>query len=136
MANAWLRALAPLLLLSCSETPGGPAEAAHSEAAGAQPGSPYRPLEAAAGHRLEAFAPVTPVPEEGSEEAEQQSARHCSADRIWCAQLERGASSWTMLILERPAADARASSPRYFEPPGQVEGDPRFAIWPHIVREA
>ena len=79
MANAWRLRLAPLLLLSCSEAPAGTADAARADADGAQAGSPYRPLEAAAEHRLEAFAPVTPVPEEGTEEAEHESARHCSA---------------------------------------------------------
>jgi hypothetical protein len=76
MANVWLRGLAPLLLLSCSEAPGGPVNAARAEAAAAQAGSPYRPLAAPAVHRREAFSPVTPVPEEGSEEPSIQSARH------------------------------------------------------------
>ena len=136
MAKAWLRGLVPLLLLSCSEAPGGSANAAHVEAADPRPDRPYRPLAAPAEHRREAFAPVTPVPEEGSEEAGHQSARHCTADRIWCAQLERGTSRWSLLIVEHPPGDARPPTPLYFEPPGQGEGEPHFAIWPEIVREA
>ena len=57
-------------------------------------------------------------------------ARHCTADRLWCAQLRRGAAagSWRFELIRATGAVRRLDIP-------PVDGDAErdFTIWPHLV---
>ncbi|HKR24590.1 MAG TPA: hypothetical protein VJS15_04990, partial [Allosphingosinicella sp.] len=55
----------------------------------------------------------------------------CLPDREWCAELVRDGESWRLELVGR-AGERRVR----FEPPDREVGDPIFALWPQLVREA
>jgi hypothetical protein len=59
----------------------------------------------------------------------------CTPDRGWCGELVRNGQSWLLEIVGRSGADGSERRIR-FEPPDRDIGDPSFALWPHLVREA
>jgi hypothetical protein len=56
----------------------------------------------------------------------------CTPGRDWCAQLLRDGESWRLALIERGGAGRRIA----FEPPDRDVGEPFFALWPHLLREA
>jgi hypothetical protein len=87
------------------------------------------PSADAAGNRVATFAAVTPPrPSDGMQA---MFARHCTADRIWCARLqeEEGGSEWRLELTERGAPQ------RNFEVAGPSDEETAFAIRPSIVIE-
>jgi hypothetical protein len=59
----------------------------------------------------------------------------CTPERTWCAELVRDGESWLLELVGRSGAGASERRVR-FEPPDRDVGDPFFALWPHLVREA
>jgi hypothetical protein len=59
----------------------------------------------------------------------------CTSDRGWCAELVRDGESWLLELVDRTGANGAERRVR-FEPPDRQIGDPFFALWPHLVREA
>lgn len=55
----------------------------------------------------------------------------CTPDRDWCGELVRDGDSWLLELAGR-SGERRIR----FEPPDREIGDPIFALWPNIVREA
>lgn len=59
----------------------------------------------------------------------------CTPDRDWCAELVRDGESWLLELVGRSGVNGPERRVR-FEPPDREIGDPFFALWPHLVREA
>lgn len=59
----------------------------------------------------------------------------CTPDRGWCAELVRDGESRLLELVGRSGANGPERRVR-FEPPDRAVGDPFFALWPHLVREA
>lgn len=59
----------------------------------------------------------------------------CTAGREWCAELLRDGEAWRLALIARAGAN-QAERRIAFEPPDRGVGEPSFAIWPHLIREA
>lgn len=105
--------LAATLLLALAATPGASADRA--------------------GNRIVAFAQVLPAPPSGENQPD-RSARHCTQDRNWCAQLRRDRSGveWDLYVFSGAPVRPGAGGVRHLV--GGTPGE-RLTIWPHIVRQ-
>jgi hypothetical protein len=59
----------------------------------------------------------------------------CTSERDWCAELVRDGESWRLELIARGGANG-AGRRIAFEPPDRDVGEPFFALWPHLIREA
>jgi len=59
----------------------------------------------------------------------------CTPGREWCAQLLRDGESWRLALIAR-GGTAGAERRIEFEPPDREVGEPFFALWPHLLRDA
>jgi len=59
----------------------------------------------------------------------------CTSGGEWCAELLRDGESWRLALIERGGTNG-AERRIAFEPPDRDVGEPFFALWPHLIREA
>lgn len=82
-----------------------------------------------AGNRIEAMPAAGPAPFERTE----GSARHCSADRRWCAYATNSdEGGWTVSI--GPSTGRRPDRIVFHDPANSLDDGLRYGIWPYLFR--